>query len=286
MKFTTCFFSCLTLSVLIFACTEITEPAASDDPQPESLAFKSYDNLQSREVLVVGTIHFDENVLESDQQEDIQLLVDKLAAYQPTKIILEWEPHRQANTNKDYRSYLKGTFDISQRYNEVYQLGFRLAKQVRHDSLFLFDDQTPFIGSLEDFSFDALSEYAEQHDAGFYDLHLDSLINNFNHNQELLTKDGLAKHITWLNSPEHQRINAQRMHLFEVRIGIQDNWIGPDWLGRWYQRNVRMMSNVLKFSEPGDRLLIIVGDNHKWVLDDLFRYTPDFAVASSWELLQ
>ncbi len=286
MKFTTCFFSCLALSVLVFACTETTEPAASDDQQPESLAFKSYDNLQSREVLVVGTIHFDENVLESDQQKDIQLLVNKLAAYQPTKVILEWEPHRQANTNDNYRSYLDGTFDISERYNEVYQLGFRLAKQVGHDSLFLFDDQTPFIGSLEDFSFDALSEYAEQHDVGFYDLHLDSLINNFNHNQELLKKDGLAKHITWLNSPEHQHINAQRMHLFEVRIGIQDNWIGPDWLGRWYQRNVRMMSNVLKFSEPGDRLLIIVGDNHKWVLDDLFRYTPDFAVASSWELLQ
>lgn len=286
MKFTTGLFSCLTLSLLIFACTETKEPAESDNPQPESLTFKNYDNLQSREVLVVGTIHFDKNVLESDQQKDIQLLVDKLAAYQPTKVILEWEPHRQANTNKNYRSYLEGTFDISKRYNEVYQLGFRLAKQVGHDSLFLFDDQTPFIGSLEDFSFDALSEYAEQHDAGFYDLHLDSLINNFNHNQELLTKDGLAKQITWLNSPEHQHINAQRMHLFEVRIGIQDNWIGPDWLGRWYQRNVRMMSNVLKFSEPGDRLLIIVGDNHKWVLDDLFRYTPDFAVASSWELLQ
>lgn len=286
MKFTIYFSFLLSCLILPLSCTEQDSLQEQKSEEYNSPNFKNYDNLQSREVMVVGTLHFEESVLEADQQKDLQTLVDKLAAYQPTKIVLEWEPHRHAKTNENYRLFRTGAFDISTRYNEVYQFGFRLAAQLNHDSLFLFDDQTPFIGSLEDFSFDALSTYADQHDAGFYDLHIDSLIQNFEHNQALLKKESLADHIAWLNSPEMQHINAQRMHLLEVRVGIQDNWIGPDWLGRWYQRNVRMMSNVLKFSEPGDRLLIIVGDNHKWVLDDLFRYTPDFAVASSWELLR
>lgn len=278
------FFSSFLL--LLVACNDSSSSSApiTDEPTPSDL--KNYDNLQSREVMVVGTKHFDESVLEPEHQKDIDKLIEKLAAYEPTKVVLEWEPHRQAKTNEDYQSYLQGDFDITTRYNEVYQLGFRLAKQLGHDSLFLFDDQTPFIGSLDGFTFDSFSEYAEQNDAGFYDIHLDSLMDHFNYNQELLKKEGLAQQISWLNSPEHQHINAQRMHLFEVRVGIQENWLGPDWVGRWYQRNVRMMSNVLKFSEANDRILIIVGDNHKWVLDDLFRYTPDFKLASSWEQLR
>lgn len=42
----------------------------------------------------------------------------------------------------------------------------------------------------------------------------------------------------------------------------------------------------LKINKSGDRLLIIVGDNHKWVLDMLLGHAPDFNIASSWELFK
>ena len=44
-------------------------------------------------------------------------------------------------------------------------------------------------------------------------------------------------------------------------------WVGPDWLGRWYRRNVRMLANLVKMNQPEERILILVGDNHKWTLD-------------------
>ena len=247
--------------------------------------FKNYDALATAEVMVLGTFHFSETALESQNQESIHDLTTTLAKYNPSKIVLEWEPARLQKLNEDYQAFLKDSFDISQRPNEVFQLGFRLAKAVNHDSLYLFDDQTEFIGSLEDFSFDAFSDYAEKNDEGFYNKHEGILTSNFNYNEELTKAYDFADHITLLNSPEAQRINAQRMHMYEVRVGIQENWIGPDWLGRWYRRNVRMMSNVLQMAEPGDRILIIVGSNHKWTLDMLFESTPDFKLASSWDFL-
>ena len=76
------------------------------------------------------------------------------------------------------------------------------------------------------------------------------------------------------------------MHMYEIRVGIQENWIGPDWLSRWYQRNIRMASNILKLSKSEDRILVIVGDNHKWTLDMLLENTPDFEVVSSWDYLK
>ena len=275
-----------TVLLLLLACSPEEEIAEEELPSSSIPNFKNYDDLQEAQVMILGTLHFDETALEASAQAGIDSLLIKLARYAPTKIVLEWEPSRQAETNRQYQAFLRDSFDISQRYNEVYQLGFQLGKRLQHDSLFLFDDQTPFIGSLEDFSFDGFTTYADANDAGFYDKHLDSLIQFFTHNQEILRTKSLHEHICWLNAPEMQHINAQRMHMFEVRAGIQDSWIGPDWLGRWYQRNVRMMSNVLTFSAPGDRILIIVGDNHKWILDTLFGFTPDFEVVSSWEILQ
>ncbi|MCC2616249.1 DUF5694 domain-containing protein [Aestuariibacter halophilus] len=247
---------------------------------------KSYDQLADTSVMVVGTLHFSASVLTKDNQDALQALVTRLADYKPTKVVLEWEPRQQAMVDEQYAAYLNGAFSISQRHNEVYQLGFRLAKHVGLKRLHLFDDQTPFDGTLNGFTFDVLSDYAKAHDKGFYDRHEAQLIETFEHNEALLTGLNLYQQIALRNSSRAQHINAQRIHLYENRIGIQDSWLGPDWLGRWYRRNVRMSSNVLALAEPGDRILIIVGDNHKWTLDYLFEQIPEFTVDSSWQWLK
>jgi hypothetical protein len=75
------------------------------------------------------------------------------------------------------------------------------------------------------------------------------------------------------------------MHLYELRAGIDQSWMGPDWVGRWYQRNLRMLSYLFTFAEPHDRILIIVGNNHKWILEQLIRNVPEFEVAPIHDIL-
>lgn len=278
--------TCLLVACVLWAChPQKVEPS----PTRLELAageLKGYDSLAESKVMVVGTSHFKKNVLAAESQEQLQALIQRLATFQPTKIVLEWEPELLARTNREYQAYWAGTFAIAERENEVYQLGFRLGLYMGHDSLYLFDDQTEFIGSLENFSFGAFTEYAIQNDGDFYDKHEETLLETFRYNQGILEGYALYDRIALLNSPTAQQVNAHRMHMYEIRVGIQKNWIGPDWLGRWYRRNVRMVGNILKLAEAGDRILIIVGDNHKWTLDMLFRNIPDFEVVSSWELLK
>ncbi|RPG38679.1 MAG: hypothetical protein CBB72_000710 [Muricauda sp. TMED12] len=252
----------------------------------------TYDSVQQSSVMVLGVFHFGKNTLAEKNQNSIKELVALLKAYKPTKIVVEWEPERSPLANEQYQMYLKDSFDISNKHNEVYQLGFRLAKAMGHDSIFMFDDQTDYIGSLAEFateddpfSFELFSDYANGESNGFYNVHENLLRHVYGENSKLRNSMNLLEHITLLNSPIHQKTNAQRMHMYEVRVGIQKNWAGPDWLGRWYRRNVRMMANTLKMMENGDNLLLIVGDNHKWTLDMLFENTPDFKVDSSWDFL-
>jgi uncharacterized protein DUF5694 len=247
---------------------------------------KNYDGLAQTKVMVVATSHFDKSILAEQNQDSIQDLLNKLIQFQPTKVVLEWEPSRTEKINKAYQAYLKSQFDIADKPNEVYQLGFKLAKQAGHQQLYLFDNQTEYIGSLKNFSFKTFTDYAKSHDAGFFDRFEKQLITNFEYNQQLISNLTVAEQISVMNSPQYQRINQQRMHMYELRVGIQKNWLGPDWLGRWYQRNIRMLGNLLKLAQPNERLLIFVGDNHKWVLDSLIDKTPDLELVSSWQQLK
>ena len=51
--------------------------------------------------MVVGTFHFQgrNEILEAKNQESIAKLIGVLSEYNPTKIVLEWEPSKQARTN-------------------------------------------------------------------------------------------------------------------------------------------------------------------------------------------
>lgn len=275
----------LLLITLLFSCTSKKEQIITAETIPLESPLKNYDSLAFAKVMVLGTFHFSKDMLEEGKEDEIIEVIEVLAKYQPTKIVLEWEPSMSDRANRAYQLYLKDSFDISIRENEVFQLGFRMAQELNHDSLFMFDNQTEYLGSLDNFSFDSFGAYAKENDDGFYNKYEEQVSEVFSYNQHLLENLSFIKQLSLLNSPEAQRINAQRMHMYEVRVGIQKNWIGPDWLGRWYQRNIRMMANVLKFAEKQDRILIIVGDNHKWTLDMLFENTPDFEVVSSYEFL-
>lgn len=274
------------LSQITFACSSSTDKTNQSDTSAFIDQLKTFGGLQDRAVMVLGSTHFGKEVLQEDQQADIQLLIDALSQYQPNKVVVEWEPQYSKKTNKAFSAFKRDSFDISHRFNEVYQMGFRLAKYLNCDSIYLFDDQTPFIGSLDNFNWDHFDSIAILHDQGFYDTNLDSMTAVWAHNDSLFNEVSLYQRYQIMNSPKLNQINANRMHAYEIRVGIQNSWIGPDWLGRWYRRNVRMAANVLKISQPEDRILIIVGNNHKWILDQLFSYIPEFSVISPVEYLE
>ena len=278
----------ITISLLITAChiqkgIQQEKTAALPSLKVDAVSEKA-------KVMVLGTYHFRQeqnyDELSPENQTQIQRILTALAAFQPTKVVVEWEPSRSEKVNQTYRSFLQGEFKIDTLSNEVFQLGFRMAQKMGHDSIYLFDDKTPYIGSLEGFSFEGLGEYANQNDKGFFDRYESLIGDRYMYNKKLIESQNLYDNLLLRNSLEAGQVNAERMHMYELRVGIQKNWMGPDWLGRFYRRNIRMMANVLQFADTGkDRILIIVGENHKWVLDDLFEYTPDFQVVSSYDYL-
>ena len=274
----------------LFGCINSPEPIElnSIESNPE-FQIKTYSSIPKVKVMVVGTYHFDQekerNELSEENQKQIDNLVIALSEFKPTKVIIEKRPEFKKKYSLMYSKYKADQLSIDTLANEIFQLGFKTALKMNHDSIYFFDNQPDFIGSLEGFTFEGFAQYADSADAGFYDIYKNLIMENFEYNEKLLKSLTLYDEIKLRNAPQMQTFNIERMHAFEIRAGIDDKWIGADWLGRWYQRNIRMMAHLLKIYEPDDRLLIIVGDNHKWVLEQLMNNTPDFEVVSSFEYL-
>ncbi len=280
------------LTLLFLSCGDNRQPIDVQDPvkiQEDTSVYTRFDSIPKSLVMVVGTYHFRQeehyDELSGKNQEHISKIVSRLAEFKPTKVVIEKEPQYDSIFQSLFQKYILNDQVIDTLENETFQLGFRLAKRMGHEKIYLFDDQTEFIGSLDGFTWEKFGEEVAK-DSAFVNRHVDIIMDSFNENEKRYANLSLYDNILKRNSPEAQKWNAQRMHAYETRAGIQKSWMGPDWLGRWYQRNIRMMANLMSFNDHGnDRFVIIVGDNHKWVLDTLLEFNPDFEVVSSYDIL-
>lgn len=121
-------YAAILLTVSITICSG--QQKDSESRMMEALSnLTDYDSLEQAEVMVLGVFHFDKSVLDGNNQLEISRLIQRISEYAPTKLIVEWEPELSLMANEQYQSYLKDAFKIADRPNEVYQLGFRLAKK-------------------------------------------------------------------------------------------------------------------------------------------------------------
>lgn len=108
------------------------------------------------EVLTLGTFHFNFpnldvvqtskkdqiDVLQPKFQKEIEAIVNKIARFRPTIIVIERPPSRQQQTDSLFNSYLSGNYAL--RRNEEEQIGFRLAKQLGIQKLYCVDEWGDF----------------------------------------------------------------------------------------------------------------------------------------------
>ncbi len=252
------------------------------------------------EVMVLGVFHFEDqgldsyqpkysvDILSDERQKELEELINRLAAFRPTKIIIEWNRIKDdSSTNASYRNYLDGKLDISQKKNEVYQLGFKLAKKLGHQRIYCGDANTEWCGVEMEWEHFDENEYLKSH--GQYD-------KSTRHNYEafyaeldsLKSGSSLKEHLAYLNDPAI-RLKGHQAYLSQISIlGAGDHYVGADFASNWYRRNIRIFSNVYDLAEmhKEERILLIYGAGHAWILNQLFSESPDFRLVKAHEFLQ
>lgn len=234
-------------------------------------------------VSVLGIFHLKEDVLEPRRQQEIKACVERIKHYRPTKIALEVMVGQDAILNKEYKKYVANDFPLDTKwetalgrgsFNEVYQLGFRIAAELGHDRVYATD----WMEDIGNRDIGTVVEFAEQHQPEIY-AEIKAWFERWP------WRDGSIISITELlkdmNNPEFNLYDHQIYMRLIALIGEGEEYVGIDWMRWWYQRNLIIYANIAQLATSADeRILVIYGHSHNYLLNQFFSENGSFELVS------
>ena len=226
------------------------------------------------EVLIVGTFHMAnrnhdaynvkaDDVLSPKRQQEIAQVTEALKKFRPTKIAVETDIDSQARVTQEYSDYLAGKYALSR--DETNQLGYRLAKELGHKQVYAVNE---WAGN--DFPLPRLNDYARAHGrAGELETVMAKWGAAVKELDDYLKSHTILETLARTNSDAFVAENVSPY--YEVaRFGEPNDYAGPDLLGNWYLRNIRIYHNIVKLIDsPSERILVIYGYGHLgWLRQD------------------
>lgn len=268
----------ITTAVFVISALISATALAADPPTPPA---------KPAQVLVVGTFHFanpghdtykpqyDINIFDETRQAELQQMIDCLSKFHPTKILVE-QPLDWADTlNARYQRYMADDYTLPS--NEVYQLGFRLARANGLSRVYPIDADARYYEPYVD-----PEEYAAAHGQdsaltaldGPWDAYYMAL---YAYEDEKKTRQPLTQ--TFLQMNDASRITLGHGHYLigSFKVGEGDEYPGADSQTGWYNRNLRIFANITRITDgPDDRLLVIIGAGHLPILRQAIEASPQY----------
>ncbi|WP_374566742.1 DUF5694 domain-containing protein [Ideonella sp.] len=235
------------------------------------------------QVMVLGTYHFGnpgldlnnvkvDDVLQPARQAQVREVVDALAAFKPTRVAVEAQADAlPQHALPSYRAYLAG--QGQDKRNEIDQIGFRLARQLGHAEVYGVDVDG-------DFPFEPVQAFAKTSgNAAEFQRSMDAMAlrtREFEAAQQHATVGQLLRR---LNEPDSIR-DDHGWYMTALRQGRGADQPGVALVGSWYARNLGICARLAQLARPGDRLLVLYGAGHSYLLRHCVDATP------GWQLVE
>lgn len=224
------------------------------------------------------------DVLDPQRQDEIQSIIEALEKFKPTKIAVERPTRYQPKLDSLYNSYLSGNMELER--NEIYQIGFRLAKKLGHKRLDCVDARPKRLPLSDEDEAILNEEYAEFEKSfeAVWNLRYKSL---YDYIDTLQSELPLYKSL-YLNNTE-KLLDYFHGHYFvsAFRSNKIDYSEADGFTTTWFNRNLRIFNNLLNLKESNEeRILLIIGAGHVPIIKNCIKASPDFDVVSPTEYLE
>jgi len=237
-------------------------------------------------VMVLGVFHFRylEGVFEPQCQCEIQELVDRIKAFRPTKVGVEVVVEESETLNAEYQKFFSGDVKLTenQEYlrgsagNEVYQLAFRIARDMGHERIYATDWM-----KFDDVDKEVLEKGYERVESRQPELIEEEKVWWDRVIQTMTSSGTVLEKIRIHNNDEYNALDHQGYIRYRARLGEFPNYLGPWWLRWWYERNLIVYSNIARMAKDvDDRILIIYGSSHNYLLKQFIRESGLFELES------
>ena len=240
-------------------------------------------------VLNFGTFHMgftpDENTTEfnekdKENQKRVHEVAKMISAFKPTIIIVETPPEHDAEIQKEYNSYVKDPNLFFERPSEIELLAYELGRLSGTKRIHGIDHRMGYnyrIAREIENSIDSVlikkyyNDPIPYHVNGNFDEDKLSLLDNL----KLSNHD---KYLDFLIT-----INADIL----THAATDDNFEGADEATRYYQRNLRMYSNLNRIKlDENDRVFILMGASHTAFFRDFMSRSPRYEMVNTFDYLK
>ncbi len=277
-------FSILLIPLILIGCQSDSKNINLKDISP------SESQSDVAKVALLGVFHFGgssgdlasmqmANPFGERRQNDIKELVAKLITYQPTKILVEFPKSKNNRLEKRFLNYLSGKDTLG--VNEVYQVGFRLAEQLKLSHLYAIDHKL-------DLPAEGLVEYCQRHNKmEDFEAFIKDIQSYVQEENKKLEEMSISEFLTNMNSDPTDRITNDLYIRQSLVFGDSINEAGAHFAATWWERNFIILKNIAEtIDSKEDRILVIIGAAHRAVLKDLVIDRSDMKYVEIGEYLK
>jgi len=257
-------------------------------------------NKKIPKVLLVGSWHFnypglDANVTKEEdriniysvqRQKELEELLDYIAAFKPTKIMLESGPITGYLTYnlKEWKAG-KARLYASERS----QVGIRLMDKLKLDTVYGVDDGALLMDFLYDSTFKStpyIDSITRRHYFGGTDSMQMRFKQFYDYQDKYEVNNTLLESFKYLNSDKVLNRYFGAYIAGGQFTSPEDE--GPDALSMfWLNRNLRIFRNIQRIETSGDdRILVLFGAGHIAILKWLFECSPAYEVVKFGDVLK
>ncbi len=277
--------------ILIFYSCENAQNITKNNKSDQNTASKNIlnEDLKKIPILNLGTFHMgktsDANKTEFDENDKKnQLAVNEIAAklsvFRPTVIIVETPPEFDKKLQSDYNEYVSNPKMKFKNPSEIELLAYELGRISGTKQIYGIDHKMNYnysIGTEMVNSIDSLwhNKYYKNPLKYYPQVNVDE--NKLN----LLEKLKLTNQNTYLDFLIE--VNAEMLS----HVGSEKGFEGADEAAKYYQRNIRMYSNLNRINlRENDRVFILMGASHTAYFRDFISRSPKYTMVNTFDYLK
>ncbi|AUC76474.1 DUF5694 domain-containing protein [Olleya sp. Bg11-27] len=269
----------LIIGLALVSCNTKQGNITLDDEKKELNTIKT-------EVLLVGTSHWNNykkadfdvaqtneiDILSATYQKDLNDIADKIAAFKPDKIFVERTLNYQPKLDSLLNLY-KTTEWGNDKRNEIYQLGFRVAKTLKHDRVYGIDFRNT------EFPYDSLMKAMESAKQAILISSFNADIKQFETNYNILVSEqrSLKDILYFLNDDKQRQLDLSWYLEGANKGGDLNSTVGSFLASEWIKRNIYSYGLIQKYTQSKDkRIMILMGASHIAVLKQLISVNTEW----------
>lgn len=238
-------------------------------------------------VLNVGTFHMgysnDANTIDFDEYDkdnirQIHEIAQKIAAFKPTIIIVEKPPISSSEIQEQYAEYVKNPNLKFKSPNEIQLLAYEVGRLSNTAKIYGIDHKMSYNYSIRE----EVENTKNQALIDWYYQQAGSLIKTFES-----TNPTILERLKIINQPFYLdfliNINTDLLPY----VSTEGNFEGADEAAKFYQRNLRMFSNLNQIEMTSeDRVFILLGGTHTAFLQQWLERSPKYKLVNTLDYIK